>query len=79
MSAIDDALTQLETEVTELTSAKDATLALIDRILKELKDALESGGNNTQRLARVQEIVAAVDADQTALADAVVKNTPADV
>lgn len=76
MAAIDDALTALETEVSELTSAKDATLALLNRILQELRDAIDQGGNPTERLARVQAVIAAVDASQQALADAVAANTP---
>jgi hypothetical protein len=75
MAAIDDALTALETEVTELTDAKDATLALLARILQELKDAIAAGGNSAAQVARVQAVIAAVDADQQALADAVAANT----
>lgn len=66
MALLDD----LEAKVDAVTSVEQSAITL----LQELSDALKAAGTDPVRL---QAIVDKLDADQTALAAAVVANTPA--
>lgn len=65
MTLIED----LQREVAELTTVNDSVVTL----LQNLKAQLEAAGTDP---AKLQEIVNALDAQATRLADAVVANTP---
>ena len=71
------ALDQLQTDVTELTSAEDGAVKLLEDINAQLKAALASSGPPQAQLDQVRAISAALDARTEAMAAAVVANTPA--
>lgn len=69
MAATD--FTQLETEVTELTSVIDSAVTLIQGFAAEI---LQHAGDE----AKVRELAQGFDAQAQRLAEAVAANTPAD-
>ena len=67
MAVLDD----LEREVSELSTASDSAIALLQGLKAALDEAIATGDLN-----RVQAVVDQIDAKEKALAAAVVANTP---
>lgn len=70
MAKVDDALNDLETQVTRIEGAEDSTEALL-RKLAELIAGLRTGSTDEATAARINELSRRVDARATALAAAV--------
>lgn len=62
---------RLEAEVTEISSAVDSAVTLIQRIAQEIRDSITNQ-------AKLEELANSLDAKATALAEAVAANTPAE-
>lgn len=77
MTAITDALAQLKTDVTNLTTVEQSAVALLNGLTAKIQELIDAGGNPTETLAAIQEVVTGVEADTTELAAAVAANTPA--
>jgi len=77
MTAIDDALTQLESDVTNLTTVEQSAVALLNGLTTQIQTIIAAGGDPAKTLASIQDVVTKVESDTTDLAKAVAANTPA--
>lgn len=69
MSAINDAVDKVESEVTELTTVVDSAVALINGLSQQIRDTAGSA-------AKANALADALDAKANELAAAVAANTP---
>lgn len=78
MSEIEDAVTALEAKVSQDLAVDQSAVDLLNGLKALLDAALAEGGNAAALKARVQAISDQIGASTQGLADAVVKNTPAE-
>lgn len=69
-----EAWASIESEITEMRTANDSIIALLDQVKQRLDVALNSG-NITERVIAIKQFM---DEEQQRLADAVIRNTPAE-
>ncbi len=69
-----DAWTTIEGEISEMRASNDSIIALLDQIKARLDNALNSG-NITERIIALKQFM---DEEQQRIADAVIRNTPAE-
>jgi ABC-type transporter Mla MlaB component len=80
MSALDDAITQLQTDVTNLTAVDQSALSLITGFAAQLAAAVAAAtaaGATPAQLQSLTDLHTAITAQDDALAAAVAANTPA--
>lgn len=71
-------LEELKTKVTDLESASDAAVGLLNLIKDKLDEALANASNFEELRAGVTEVANRIETEKQDLADAVVENTPAE-
>lgn len=80
MSALDDAIAQLQQEVAQNTSVTDSAVALISNIPTLINTAVQealAAGATPAQLQAITDLSAKLDAESTKLGTAVTANTPA--
>lgn len=80
MSALDDAITQLQTDVANLTTVDQSAVALINGFAAQLAAAVaaaQAAGATATQLQSLTDLHTAITAQDDALAAAVTANTPA--
>ncbi len=75
MAQVDDVLTQAEAAAKANSDAEDAAIGLLQALAKAIAD-LKAAGTDPATVARIQALSDALTAKATALAAAVVANTP---
>jgi hypothetical protein len=80
MSALDDAIAKLQQEVQQNTSVTDSAVTLINSIPTMINTAVQealAAGATPQQLQAITDLATKLDAESTALGNAVTANTPA--
>jgi uncharacterized protein YlxW (UPF0749 family) len=75
--ALDQAISDLKTEITNLQTVDTAAVALINGIPKLISDAIAGASDDSSAVQAVKDVVAQLQSKDTELAAAVTANTPA--
>lgn len=81
MSALDDRISDLSSDIEQLRSVDQSAVALITGFAQQLKDAVDAAkaaGATDEQLQQLQDMHSAIQSQTSELAAAVAANTPAD-